>query len=150
MLKERIAAGDAHALRLKTDVASAQAGPLTWTDLGRGGQKAMPEIFGDVVLARKDTPTSYHLSVTLDDHLQGVTCVTRGEDLFAASHLHRLLQAVLGLDTPVYRHHGLLTGPDGKRFAKRDKSETLRSLREAGRTPGEVWALAGIAAGDRP
>ena len=148
--KDRIAAGDAHALRLKTDAASAQAGPLTWTDLDRGTQTATPEIFGDVVLARKDTPTSYHLSVTLDDHIQGVTCVTRGEDLFAASHLHRLLQAVLGLDTPFYRHHGLLTGPDGKRFAKRDKSETLRSLREAGRTPGEVWALAGIGEGDRP
>jgi glutamyl-Q tRNA(Asp) synthetase len=148
--KARIEGGEAHALRFKTDAAAAQAGQLTWTDLDRGDQTATPEIFGDVVLARKDTPTSYHLSVTLDDHLQGVTCVTRGEDLFAASHVHRLLQAVLGLNTPVYRHHGLLTGPDGKRFAKRDKAETLRSLREAGRAAAEVWDLAGIGEEDRP
>ena len=146
----RIDAGEVHALRLKTDLAMAQTGPLAWTDLDRGEQTATPEIFGDMVLARKDTPTSYHLSVTVDDDLQGVTCVTRGEDLFAASHLHRLLQAMLGLDTPVYRHHGLLTGPDGKRFAKRDKSETLRSLREAGRAAAEVWDLAGIGEEDRP
>ncbi|PIW28741.1 MAG: tRNA glutamyl-Q(34) synthetase GluQRS [Rhodospirillales bacterium CG15_BIG_FIL_POST_REV_8_21_14_020_66_15] len=146
----RMAGGEAFALRLKTDPAAARAGPLTWRDLERGEQTARPEMFGDVVLARKDAPTSYHLSVTLDDHVQGVTCVTRGEDLFAATHVHRLLQALLGLATPVYRHHGLLTGPDGKRFAKRDKAETIESLRASGRTPGEVWTMAGVPAEARP
>lgn len=84
---------------------------LTWFDRSAGKQIATPEIFGDVVLARKDTPTSYHISVTHDDHLQGITLVTRGEDLFFASHLHRLLQELLGYDVPEYYHHGLLTGP---------------------------------------
>ncbi len=96
-----------------------------------------------MVLARKDTPTSYHLSVTVDDHLQGVTLVTRGEDLFPATHVHRLLQALLGYAVPRWRHHALLTDADGKRFAKRDRSLTLRSLREAGKTPAEVRAMAG-------
>ena len=146
----RIDAGEAHALRLKTDLAMAQTGPLAWTDLDRGEQIATPEIFGDVVLARKDTPTSYHLSVTVDDDLQGVTCVTRGQDLFEATHLHRLLQALLNLDIPVYRHHGLLTGPDGKRLAKRDKAETIASLRDRGVSPNEAWALAGVPAEERP
>jgi len=140
---ERLAAGEAHALRLKTDAAQHQAGALTWHDADDGVQTAQPEVFGDIVLARKDTPTSYHLAVTVDDHLQGVTLVTRGNDLFAASHVHRLLQALLDLDTPAYHHHRLLTGADGKRFAKRDKSLTLQSLRAAGKTPGEVRALAG-------
>lgn len=147
---DRVTRGDAFALRLKTDVAAAVTGPLPWTDLDRGAQKARPEMFGDVVLARKDTPTSYHLAVTLDDHIQGVTRVTRGEDLFAATHLHRLLQALLGLRTPEYRHHGLLTGPDGKRFAKRDKSETIETLRNRGHAPDEVWEMAGVPAEARP
>ncbi|HAI30637.1 MAG TPA: tRNA glutamyl-Q(34) synthetase GluQRS, partial [Thalassospira sp.] len=102
-----------------------------------------PEIFGDVVLARKDTPTSYHISVTCDDDLQGITLVTRGEDLFFASHLHRLLQELLGYAVPEYHHHGLLTGLDGKRFAKRDKSKTLRSMREEGLSPADVIKRAG-------
>ena len=84
------------------------------------------------MLARKDTPTSYHLAVTVDDALQGVTLVTRGADLFTATHIHRLLQARLDLAVPRYRHHGLLTDASGKRFAKRDKALTLRALREAG------------------
>ena len=140
----------AHALRLKTDAASQQAGELIWRDLDRGEQAATPHIFGDVVLARKDTPTSYHLSVTLDDHIQGVTCVTRGEDLFDATHIHRLLQALLNLNTPVYRHHVLISGPDGKRFAKRDKSETIESLRRSGLGSADVWARAGIEPEDIP
>ena len=140
---DRLAAGEAHALRLKTDRAAAQAGPLTWHDADAGEQTARPEIFGDVVLARKDTPTSYHLAVTLDDHLQGITLVTRGDDLFDASHLHRLLQALLGLQTPAYHHHRLLTDPDGRRYAKRDKALTLTSLRAAGKTPDQVRAMAG-------
>ncbi|WP_417788635.1 tRNA glutamyl-Q(34) synthetase GluQRS [Terasakiella pusilla] len=135
---DKIASGIPYALRLDMTKALAQAGPLYWQDADKGKQQATPEIFGDVVLARKDTPTSYHLSVTLDDHLQGVTLVTRGEDLFQASHVHRLLQALLNLDTPVYHHHGLLVGKDGKRYAKRDKSLTLRSLREQGLSSDEL------------
>lgn len=135
-----------YALRLDMAEAVRRAGPLTWVDRAAGRQTARPELFGDVVLARKDTPTSYHLSVTLDDHLQGVTLVTRGRDLFEATHIHRLLQALLDLDVPAYHHHALLTGPDGKRFAKRDKSLTLRALREAGKTPDEVRAMAGAQA----
>ncbi len=140
---ERLAAGEAHALRLKIDDAGRQAGELTWHDADAGRQTARPELFGDVVLARKDTPTSYHLAVTVDDHLQGITCVTRGVDLFDASHVHRLLQALLDLETPQYHHHRLLTDSDGKRFAKRDKSLTLRTLRAAGKSPTEVRAMAG-------
>jgi glutamyl-Q tRNA(Asp) synthetase len=140
----RLARGDDHAIRLDAAKAAARAGPLAWHDRVRGTQQAQPEFLGDAVLARKDTPTSYHLAVTLDDHLQGITLVTRGEDLFLATHTHRLLQALLGLDTPDYHHHKLLTGPDGRRFAKRDHSLTLRGLREAGRTPAEVRAMAGI------
>ena len=139
----RIAAGVPYAWRLDTAEASRRAGKLSWIDRERGKQMARPEIFGDVVLARKDTPASYHLAVTVDDALQGITLVTRGEDLFAATHVHRLLQALLGLPTPAYSHHRLIVGPDGKRFAKRDKAMTLRSLRAAGRAPAEVRALAG-------
>ena len=140
---DRIAAGESYALRLDMAAAIKRVGTaLTWFDRSAGKQIATPEIFGDVVLARKDTPTSYHISVTHDDHLQGITLVTRGEDLFFASHLHRLLQELLGYDVPEYHHHGLLTGPDGKRFAKRDKSKTLRSMREDGMMPAAVIALA--------
>jgi len=138
----RIASGAPYALRLDVARAKGLTGPLRWHDRGRGWQDATPEILGDVVLARKDTPTSYHLSVTTDDHLQGVTLVTRGEDLFFATHLHRLLQALLGYAVPEWHHHGLLTNERGERLAKRDKAQTLRSLREAGRTPAEVRALA--------
>lgn len=133
-----------HALRLDMAKAVAMAGPLRWYDRAEGWQDAQQQLFGDVVLARKDTPTSYHLAVTVDDALQGVTLVTRGVDLFAASHLHRLLQALLGLPVPEWHHHRLLTDDHGKRFAKRDKSLTLRALREAGKTPDEVRALAGF------
>ncbi|MDD9878065.1 MAG: tRNA glutamyl-Q(34) synthetase GluQRS [Magnetovibrio sp.] len=140
---DRIAAGAAHALRLRVDEAGRRAGPLAWHDAGRGEIAADPGRFGDVVLARKDTPTSYHLAVTVDDHLQGVTLVTRGDDLFEATHVHRLLQALLDFHVPAYHHHRLVTGADGRRFAKRDKAMTLASLREDGRTPAEVRALAG-------
>ena len=97
--------------------------------------RAAPERFGDVVLARKDVPTSYHLAVTVDDALQGVTLVTRGRDLFEATHVHRLLQALLDLPEPLYRHHRLLTGPDGKKFSKRDHAQSLREIRESGVSP---------------
>ncbi len=139
--KRRISDGEPHALRLDVGAALQRTGPLTWQDRDAGTVEARPEIFGDVVLARKDTPTSYHLAVTLDDDLQGVTLVTRGTDLFEATHIHRLLQALLGLRTPAYHHHGLLVGEDGKRFAKRDRSLTLRSLRDGGKTPDDVRAL---------
>ncbi len=135
---ERIVSGAAYAMRLDMTAAVDDAGPLTWHDRERGEQAASPAIFGDVVLARKDAPTSYHLAVTVDDALQGVTLVTRGEDLFEASHVHRLLQALLELDTPDYHHHELLTDSDGKRFAKRDKAATLRSMRAAGVNADDV------------
>lgn len=142
---ERMAAGQPYALRLDMTEAIRQAGPLHWLDHAAGPQAATPEMFGDVVLARKDTPTSYHLAVTVDDALQGVTLVTRGMDLFAASHVHRLLQALLELPVPDYHHHRLLTDADGKRFAKRDRSLTLQALRAAGHSAAEVRRLAGFA-----
>lgn len=142
--QDRIAAGQPYAIRIDIAAALALTGPLTWHDRARGLQQAAPEMLGDTVLARKDTPTSYHLSVTVDDHLQGVTLVTRGEDLFFATHLHRLLQALLGFDPPDHHHHGLLRNAAGERLAKRDRAQTLRSMREAGMSPSEVRALAGF------
>jgi glutamyl-Q tRNA(Asp) synthetase len=140
----RLAAGQAFAVRLDVMRAGSLAGPLSWHDHAAGRIDATPEILGDVVLARKDVPTSYHLSVTVDDALQGVTLVTRGRDLFHATHLHRLLQALLGLSAPDYHHHGLLTNDRGERLAKRDKAVSLRALREAGKSPAEVRAMAGF------
>ncbi|MBI3444767.1 MAG: tRNA glutamyl-Q(34) synthetase GluQRS [Magnetospirillum sp.] len=142
--EERKAAGQAFALRLDSAKAMERVGPLSWRDRDRGEQKALADLFGDVVLARKDTPASYHLAVTVDDAIQGISLVTRGEDLFAATHVHRLLQAVLDLPVPAYAHHRLLTDAQGRRYAKRDRSLTLRSLREAGKTPEEVRILAGF------
>jgi glutamyl-Q tRNA(Asp) synthetase len=141
---DRIAAGVAHAWRLDLARAQAETGPLSWRDLDRGMIPAAPALLGDVVLARKDSPTSYHLSVTWDDALQGVELVTRGEDLFEATHIHRLLQALLDLPVPAWRHHRLLLDAEGKRFAKRDKAPTLRAMREAGKTAAEVRGLAGF------
>ena len=143
--KTLIAAGEAHALRLDMAKAVEAAGPLAFEDRERGRMEVDGPSCGDVVLARKDVPTSYHLAVTVDDAIQGVTLVTRGEDLLHATHIHRILQALLGLPAPEYWHHGLLTGADGKRFAKRDRSLTLQALREAGRSPAEVRAMAGFA-----
>jgi len=134
-----IAAGREFALRLDAAKAAALAGPYSFEDGGRE-ITGEPLLFGDVVLGRKDTPTSYHLAVTLDDHLQSVTLVTRGEDLAPATHVHVLLQRLLGYPTPRYRHHRLLTDEHGKRFAKRDQSVTLRALRLAGVTPEEIRA----------
>ncbi|MDB5691653.1 MAG: tRNA glutamyl-Q(34) synthetase GluQRS [Alphaproteobacteria bacterium] len=114
-------------------------GTLVWTDNGCE-IVAEPWIFGDVVLARKDAPTSYHLAVAVDDAAQNVTDVVRGRDLFAATHVHRLLQALLGLPTPDYHHHPLLLDGDGRRLAKRHGAPTLQSLREAGADPTELIA----------
>ncbi len=97
-----------------------------------------------MVLARRDVGVAYHLAVTLDDALQGVTHVIRGQDLFEATHVQRLLQALLDLPTPVYRHHRLLTGPDGRRYAKRDHAQTLAELRAAGVTPQQLRAEMGL------
>ena len=99
-----------------------------------GQQRARPELLGDVVLARKDIATSYHLAVVVDDALQGITLVTRGEDLVESTHVHRLLQELLGLPVPDWWHHRLIVDNDGKRLAKRDDAHTLRALREAGAT----------------
>ncbi len=143
---QRRLAGAPFALRLDTAKALAAIGgsPLIWRDLDRGDVAARPELFGDVVLARKDIPTSYHLAVTIDDNTQGVTLVTRGEDLLPATDVHRLLQELLGLNVPDYRHHGLLKNDHGERLAKRDNPMTLWALREGGKTAGEVRAMAGF------
>ena len=144
---ERMAAGDAFALRLNMAQAAARVGSLTFTDRERGTIAVEPESCGDVVLARKDVATSYHLAVTWDDALQGVTLVTRGEDLLHATHVHRVLQALLELPEPEYHHHPLLTDESGRRFAKRDRAETIQALRDSGMTADEVRALAGFPAG---
>lgn len=145
----RIAAGDAFALRLDAKAALARVGELRWHDeragwvvLDTAGSGDMGQ--GDVVLARKEIPTSYHLAVTLDDAAQGVRLVTRGVDLFAATHIHRLLQALLDLPTPRYHHHPLLVAADGSRLAKRAGAPSLRSLRAAGHGAAEIRRMAGF------
>ena len=142
--KSRISLGRPYALRLDVAAGLARTGPLTWQDLDRGVILAEPQLLGDVVLGRRDAPASYHLAVTLDDDLQGVNLVTRGEDLLAATHVHRLLQSLLDLATPAYRHHRLLTNDKGERLAKRDGAMTLAALRQAGHTPAEVRAMTGF------
>ncbi|MDE1900825.1 MAG: tRNA glutamyl-Q(34) synthetase GluQRS [Alphaproteobacteria bacterium] len=127
--------------RLDIGAAMKRTGALSWHDRAKGHIVARPDLFGDVVLARKDVPASYHLCVTVDDHLQGVTLVTRGEDLFASTDIHRLLQALLGCGTPDYHHHPLRTDAAGRRYAKRDQSVTLRALRDAGKTPEDIEAM---------
>lgn len=143
----RLAAGEAFAWRLSLAEAERQLGgfaSLTFVEegAGPGGETGLiaahPALGGDVVLARKDAEVAYHLAVVVDDALQGVSHVVRGEDLFEATHVQRLLQALLGLPTPVYRHHRLLTGPDGRRYAKRDRAETLRELRARGVSPADL------------
>ena len=135
---DRLAQGHGASWRLDLEAARRITGRITWRD-GRAGEVvAEPERLGDVVLARKDIGTSYHLAVTVDDALQGVTLVTRGEDLFESTHVHRVLQELLGLPAPAYHHHRLLLDESGKRFAKRDRSCTLQSLRQAGVAPEEI------------
>ncbi len=135
----RIAAGAAHCWRLDSATAAKQCGPLHWHDRDQGWNEAELSTLGDVVLGRKETPTSYHLAVVVDDAAQGVDLVTRGIDLRAATHLHRLLQALLGLPTPAYAFHPLLLDAQGQRFAKRNHSATIRSQREAGLSAQQVW-----------
>ena len=138
----RMAGGDAFALRLDVARAWDICGLLAFADRERGRVDVDPMREGDVVIARKDIATSYHLAVVVDDALQGVTCVTRGEDLLEATHIHRVLQCLLDLPAPEYAHHALLVDADGKRFAKRDKAKTIAALREEGYAPAEVRKMA--------
>lgn len=146
---ERLAAGQAHAVRMDVEAARRVAGALRWHDRSAGSMEATPEVFGDVVLARKETPTSYHLAVTVDDAIQGITLVTRGLDLFAATHVHRLLQALLDLPVPDYHHHALRTDAVGIRLAKRTGAETIGALRAAGHDAAAIRRMAGIMDGAR-
>lgn len=150
----RLAEGRPFAWRLSMERARAALG-ARWDELsfveegtGPGGEhgeiRAAPWPAGDVILARKDVGVAYHLAVVVDDALQGVTHVIRGQDLFEAAHVQRLLQALLGAPTPTYRHHRLLMGPDGKRLAKRNGAESLRTLRERGTTPAQVRTGLGL------
>lgn len=142
----RLAAGASHALRLDLERTLDETGPeLFWEDAIRGPQRARPERLGDAVVVRKDIGTSYHLAVVVDDALQGVTDIVRGEDLFEATHLHRVIQALLGLPVPTYHHHALLTDAAGNRLAKRDRAVTLQSLREAGVRPEDLRREVGFA-----
>jgi glutamyl-Q tRNA(Asp) synthetase len=140
----RIASGQPYAWRLHSDRAAAITGPLQVTDERHGTLPVDAAAFGDVVLARKDTPTSYHLAVSVDDALQGVTTIIRGEDLLAATAVHRTLQALLALPEPRYHHHALLTDDQGQRYAKRDRALTLDQLRRDGATPADIRARVGL------
>jgi glutamyl-Q tRNA(Asp) synthetase len=144
----RIEAGEPYAWRLSLDAAKAHLGEafdsLTFTDELRGTVTAEPHLAGDVVLARKDLGVAYHLAVVVDDALQEITHIVRGEDLFEATGIQRLLQALLGLPTPIYRHHPLLMAPDGKRLAKRDLAQTLQDLRRQGLSAEQLRAELGF------
>lgn len=137
-VEEKMAAGIPHAWRINMQRVQDMIGCPTWNDMRRGTQRCVPTRYGDVVLARKDMPTSYHLSVVVDDAEQGVNLVSRGEDLFEATHIHRALQGILGLPVPTYYHHSLLRDNAGKRLAKRDGARSLASLRAAGYTPSMI------------
>jgi len=137
--RDRIASGVSYALRLNAARAATLAGPLAFVEHGTI-VPALPLSLGDVVLARKEMPAAYHLAVVVDDAHQGVTLVTRGEDLLPATHVQRLLQALLGLPAPDYAHHKLILDRDGRKFSKRDSSVTLRELRAKGETPSAIRA----------
>lgn len=149
---ERVAAGCAYALRLNCEKALASIGDrgLDFEELGSGPngetgyQRARRELIGDIVLARKELPASYHVAVVVDDALQGVTLVTRGQDLFPATPVQRLLQAVLDLPKPRYRHHRLILDRDGKKFSKRNRAVTLRTLRTSGTAPADIRCMIGM------
>ena len=143
----RLAQGGPHAWRLDVAAAQARTGPLSFHEAGQGRIACDPAAFGDVVLGRKDAPASYHLCVTHDDAVQGVTLVTRAEDLRAATSIHRLLQALLGWPEPGYAHHKLLIDAQGRRLAKRDGAPALRDLRAAGVLPKDVLLRARSAFG---
>jgi glutamyl-Q tRNA(Asp) synthetase len=142
--------GAPYALRLDMAAAGARAGDLGWTEHGvgpsgeTGAVTARPEMWGDVILARKDTPTSYHLSVVIDDALQGVTAVVRGQDLFWSTSVHRLLQQLLGLPQPTWRHHRLVLDSEGRKLSKSTDATGLRELRAGGATPADIRRLVGL------
>ena len=144
-----MAHGEPYAIRLDMQKAMEWAGPLRWTERGAGPEGesgeviADPAAWGDVIVGRKDTPTSYHLAVVVDDALQGVTQVVRGLDLFWSTSVHRLLQALLGLPAPVYRHHRLIVDDDGRKLAKSTQSTGLRELRAQGMTAGDIRRMVG-------
>lgn len=139
----RIEAGEPYAIRLDMDAAMARTGPLTWNEGGRDIE-ADPGGWGDVVLARKDSPTSYHLSVVVDDAGQGVSEVVRGQDLFAATAVHRVLQELLGFPAPRYRHHRLVLDEAGKKLSKSTQASGLRELRAQGKTPVDIRHMVGL------
>lgn len=136
--KARMSAGEDHALRLNVEQATREVGSMRWEDVEAGLIEANPKRFGDIVLARKDAPAAYHLAVTVDDADSDVTLVTRGNDLFLATDVQILLQKLLELPQPIYHHHKLMLGQDGRRLAKRDQSKTIKAFREAGESPEEV------------
>ena len=149
--RRRIEDGEPHAWRLDMRAALAGLGaPLSWEESGAGPRgetgliAADPAAWGDVVLARRDVPTSYHLAVTVDDAIQGITDVIRGQDLFAATSVHRLLQQLLGLPAPRYRHHGLVLDKDGRKLSKSDGATSIASLREKGASPADIILMAGL------
>ncbi|HVX79032.1 MAG TPA: tRNA glutamyl-Q(34) synthetase GluQRS [Bradyrhizobium sp.] len=143
--------GTPYALRLDMEAAARLAGDLAWDERGKGPEgeagiiAAQPLAWGDIVLARKETPTSYHLSVVIDDALQGVTQVVRGQDLFWSTSVHRLLQQLLGLPAPVYRHHRLILDSVGQKLSKSTAATGLRELCAAGATPADIRRLVGLA-----
>jgi len=140
----RKAAGQPWSLRLDAAAAARLTGPLTWSEASQGTVSVDPAVNGDVMLARKDAPASYHLSVVVDDAAQGVSLITRGEDLRHATHVHRTLQALLALPEPGYAHHRLIADETGTRLAKRADSFAIRRYREAGERPADVWARCGV------
>ena len=147
---DRIAAGTPYALRIRIDKAVAMTGRLSWRETGEGPDgetgivEANPAAWGDFIIARKDTPTAYHLAVVVDDDLQDVTHIVRGKDLFLATAAHRLLQTLLGLPAPVYHHHALVTDRTGRKLSKSDADTSLRALREGGASPADIRQLVGI------
>jgi glutamyl-Q tRNA(Asp) synthetase len=148
--RRRRMADEPYALRLDMAAALARAGALDWTETGRGPDGETGRVpasaaqWGDVVLGRRDTPTSYHLAVVVDDALQGITNVVRGEDLFWATGVHRLLQHLLDLPAPTYHHHRLIRDADGRKLAKSTDATGLRELRAQGATPADIRKLVGL------
>jgi len=148
--ERRLRDGEPYALRLAMDAAVARAGVLTWTETGAGPQTqsglvaAVPQMWGDVIIARKEVPTSYHLAVAVDDALQGVTEVVRGQDLFFSTSIHRLLQAMLGLPEPIYHHHKLIVDAAGQKLSKSNAATSLRELRATGASPADVRRTVGL------
>ena len=148
--ERRVAAGMPYALRLDMAGAMSLAGALTWTEAGSGPHgetgtvAAAPAAWGDIVLGRKDIPTSYHLSVVVDDALQGVTHVVRGQDLFWSTSVHRLLQTLLDLPVPAYHHHRLVLDADGTKLSKSTRATSLRELRAQGMTPTDIRRMVGL------